>query len=177
MGSSYVAKNPRPGSRPDRREKMTVHVNPGDNAKYLTHALNMFDWKRVDFYDPDKVMERTVAYFQACADDDMKPSVEGLALAYGVDRRRVWELANNVGFKNVPEESKEVVKKAYIVLTAQMANYLQDGKINPVAAIWLMKNNMNYEDKSEVVVSPNNPLGEQKTAAQLEEYIDAIDSD
>lgn len=176
---AYKAKNPRPGSRPDRKELMSVHVNPGDNSKYLTHNLTMFGWGKVDMYNTDDVRDRTIQYFQLCANDDMKPSVAGLALAYGIDRRRIWEIANKTGscYKNVPEEVQDTVKKAYIVLNAQMEDYLQDGKINPVAAIWLMKNNMGYEDKKEVVVAPTNPLGEQKSTAQLEEYIDAIDAE
>ena len=40
-------------------------------------------------------------------------------------------------------------------LTAQMEDYMQNGKINPVSGIFLMKNNMGYQDKQEVVVTPN----------------------
>ena len=40
------------------------------------------------------------------------------------------------------------------LLTQTMA----DGKINPVAAIFLLKNNHSYKDQTDVVVTPNNPL-------------------
>jgi hypothetical protein len=39
------------------------------------------------------------------------------------------------------------------MMTQTMAN----GKINPVAAIFLLKNNHGYKDQTEVVVTPNNP--------------------
>lgn len=56
----------------------------------------------------------------------------------------------------------------------QMENYMQNGKINPVAGIFLMKNNMDYQDKSEVVLTPNSPLGDQKTPEELQQqYIEA----
>lgn len=36
-----------------------------------------------------------------------------------------------------------------------------NGKINPVSGIFLMKNNFEYQDKSEVVLTPNNPFGDE----------------
>jgi hypothetical protein len=34
-------------------------------------------------------------------------------------------------------------------------NYMQNGKINPVSGIFLGKNNFGYQDKTEMVVTPN----------------------
>ena len=54
---------------------------------------------------------------------------------------------------------------------------MQNGKINPVSGIFLMKNNFGYQDKSEVVLTPNNPLGETIDKRTLEEkYLDALPS-
>ena len=36
-----------------------------------------------------------------------------------------------------------------------MENYMQNGKINPVSGIFLMKNNFGYQDKTEYVLTPN----------------------
>ena len=44
---------------------------------------------------------------------------------------------------------------------------MQNGKINPVAGIFLMKNNMNYTDQQEVVLKPDNPLGERADPEKL----------
>lgn len=56
-----------------------------------------------------------------------------------------------------------------------MENYMQNGKINPVAGIFLMKNNMGYQDKQEVVVTPNQQLGEQIPAEALEKkYLEDV---
>ena len=170
-----VAKKKR--TRPDRSEAMSVHTEPGENTKYLNHSLHMWDWQKVDFQDNNAVMERTRQYFQLCADDDMKPSVEGLALAYGINRRTLWRYANGVDCGHIPDLCKDTIKKAYVVLNAQMADYMQNGKINPVTGIFLMKNNMGYEDKTEMVVTPNQPLGDQKQPEQLEEYLNTIDSE
>ena len=36
-----------------------------------------------------------------------------------------------------------------------MENYAASGKINPVMAIFMMKNHWNYQDKTEYVLTPN----------------------
>ena len=36
-------------------------------------------------------------------------------------------------------------------------NYMQNGKINPVSGIFLGKNNFGYQDKQEMVLTPNQP--------------------
>jgi hypothetical protein len=48
-----------------------------------------------------------------------------------------------------------------------MEDFMQNGKINPVSGIFLMKNNMGYTDQQEVVLTPNNPLGEKTSERQL----------
>ena len=68
----------------------------------------------------------------------------------------------------VPAESRNLIKKAYQVLNAQMENYMQNGKINPVAGIFLMKNNMGYVDKQEMVLTPNQQLGDQVSPEDLQ---------
>lgn len=105
----------------------------------------------------------------------MKPSVAGLALGFGIDRRTLWKWINGVQSDFVAAESRVTLKKAYQILTAQMENYMQNGKINPVAGIFLMKNNMDYQDKQEVVLTPNQPLGDQASEKELEKkYIEDV---
>ena len=150
-------------TRPDRKEALSVHTEPGDNRKYLEHSMVMLDWPDVNVREPEQVKERMGMYFALCAQDDMKPSVAGMALAFGVDS------------KTLPPESRNLVKKAYQLLNAQMENYMQNGKINPVAGIFLMKNNMGYADKQEVVLTPNQQLGDQVPAEDLEKkYLEDV---
>lgn len=158
-----------------KRPDSTVQAEPGDNRKYLEHNLKMWNWPSVDMKKPEDVHERVTLYFQTCADDDMKPSVAGLALAFGIDRRTLWKWINGIQSDFVAAESRDALKKAYQILTAQMENYMQNGKINPVAGIFLMKNNMGYQDKQEVVVTPNQQLGEQIPAETLEKkYLEDV---
>ena len=162
-------RKPRPEQQPQ--------TEPGDNTKYLSHTLAMWDWPRLTFTDNDAIKERTKQYFELCAQDDMKPSVEGLAIAYGIDRRMLWKYANGVESAFIPDICRVTLKKAYAVINGMMANYMQNGKINPVAGIFLMKNNMGYTDQTEVVLTPNQPLGGTPDQKQLvEKYMEAIET-
>lgn len=161
--------------RPDRTTAMSVQTKPGDNRKYLQHTMRMWNWPEVDMREPEQVAERIEQYFGICIEDDMKPSVAGLACAFGVDRKTIWAWANGVDSKTLPTESRNLIKKAYQNLNAQMENYMQNGKINPVAGIFLMKNNMGYADKQEVVLTPNQQLGDQVPAEDLEKkYLEDV---
>ena len=163
------------GTGGNKRPDSTTQLQPGDNRKYLTHDLRMWDWPDVNMKEPEQVKARIGQYFQICAEDDMKPSVAGMALAFGVDRRTLWKWVNGIECAYIPAESRDSLKKAYQFLNAQMENYMQNGKINPVAGIFLMKNNMGYVDKQEMVLTPNQQLGDQVPAEDLEKkYLEDV---
>ena len=46
-----------------------------------------------------------------------------------------------------------------------------NGKINPVSGIFLGRNHWGYQDKIDLVVTPNNPLSDALNQKQLEERI------
>lgn len=167
-----VAKQKRPG----KSAQMQPQTNPGDNAKYIRHSLRIAKLDKVDLSDSQAVEDRMYEYFTICEEDDMKPSVAGLALAFDIDRRRLWEIREGKTGKN-PAVS-ETLKKAMKLLDLQMVDYMQNGKINPVSGIFLMKNNFGYADKQEIVVTPNNPLGEVGDIKQIEQrYRDSVPID
>ena len=49
-----------------------------------------------------------------------------------------------------------------------MNDYMQNGKINPVSGIFLMKNNLGYTDKQEVIVTPKKTLDGDMTRSPEE---------
>ena len=162
--------------RPDLSEKQTVQTEPGDNRKYILHSLRLADLPKVNLTSVEEVAQRIKDYFTICAEDDMKPSVAGLALAMDIDRRYLWEIRE--GKKGKTPEVADTLKKAMKILDLQMVDYMQNGKINPVSGIFLMKNNFGYADKQEVVLTPNSPLGDTKDQKELEEqYLDSVVDD
>ena len=144
------------------RPQQTAQLDPGENTKYLNHSLAMMKWKKPDMKSVEAVQERMLNYFQLCADNDMKPSFAGMALAFGVDRTTMWKWCSGGGdIKPLAPEIRKKKKKGQQLLNAQMEDYMQNGKINPVSGIFLMKNNMGYTDQQEVVLRPDSPLGEK----------------
>lgn len=156
--------------RPKKSEQMSVQTKPGDNTKYLTNAMRIANLPKIDTKDTAQLQARIEKYFNICAEDDMKPSVAGLALAIGVDRKTIWQWTQSEN-----SDRSNTIKRAYAVLDLMMNDYMQNGKINPVSGIFLMKNNFGYQDKQDVVITPNNPLGEKVDRKQLEnKYIESV---
>ena len=96
----------------------------------------------------------------------MKPTVSGMALALGVDRKTLYDWSRG-NYRDVTHSP--IVKKAMNVLDALWEDYMMNGKINPVSGIFLGKNHFGYTDKQEIVVKPENPLGEQKSPDEIKQ--------
>lgn len=154
-----------------KRPDSTVQAMPGDNAKYTAHNLMLYRLKPVSFESAEEIEERTETYFEICQQNDMKPSVAGYALSLGISRQELWNIVSGKRVK--PDAVLDLLKRAYLVLNAQMEDYMQNGKINPVSGIFLMKNSFQYQDKQEIQVSANQHDAE--SPEQLaSKYADAI---
>ena len=141
-------------------ETLAPVTEPGDNAKYIGVSLQLFNLPSIDLHKPELVQARLSEYFQIHIDADLKPTVAGMAMALGIDRRRLWEIKTGASTSNrwveeLPTITKDSIKKAYDFLETLWENYMHNGKINPVSGIFLGKNNFGYQDKTEYVVTPN----------------------
>jgi hypothetical protein len=137
-----------------------LNVEAGDNTKYVLLGARLFNLPSIDLKDPQQVNDRLNEFFQIHAEADMKPTVAGMGMALGLDRRRLWEIkTGNYGtqraMEDLPTLTKDSIKKAYEYMEILWENYMQNGKINPVSGIFLGKNNFGYQDKTEMVVTPN----------------------
>lgn len=141
-------------------ETLAPVTEPGDNAKYLAVGLKLFNLPAIDLKDSEQVGERLEEFFRIHAEADMKPTVSGMGMALGVDRRRLWEIKSGAMIGghtpiDLPTLTVDYIKKAYNYMEILWENYMQNGKINPVSGIFLGKNNFGYQDKTEYVVTPN----------------------
>lgn len=138
-------------------ETLAPVTEPGDNAKYIGVSLQLFNLPTIDLHDPEQVQARLTEYFQIHVEADLKPTVVGMAMALGIDRRRLWEIRADVPHRNqeLPTLTRDSIKKAYDFMENLWENYMNNGKINPVSGIFLGKNNFGYQDKTEYVVTPN----------------------
>ena len=153
-----VKKKPRGGN--NILTDAALNVAPGDNTKYVMLGARLFNLPPIDLHDPEQVNDRLNEFFQIHAEADMKPTVSGMGMALGLDRRRLWEIkSGNYGTQralaDLPTLTKDSIKRAYEYMEILWENYMQNGKINPVSGIFLGKNNFGYQDKTEYVVTPN----------------------
>lgn len=181
--SEQIIKRGRPkGTGGNKRQDLSWSGNkelkPGDNSKFLRHALASWDLPPIDISDAKQVAQRIEWFFRHCEEDDMKPTVAGLCNAIGIDRQTFYNWG--VGKYRNSESSAhlDLVKKARNVLEELWEDYMLGGKINPVTGIFLGKNHFGYADKQEVVLTPNSPLGDTKDTKEIEErYIESVVDD
>ena len=137
---------------------MTIQQN------IMEQSLTLMNLPNIDLNDPEQVRERIDYYFRLVTSNGNRPTVAGLGLALnGMDRKRLWEIrTGNFGNTRgevaaLPKTVTDLIKKAYKTMEELWENYMQTGRINPVSGIFLGKNNFGYQDKQDVVITPNNP--------------------
>ena len=153
--------------RPDKAEEWKLHTEPGELGQMIQNAMAIYNLPEIDTNNEEQVRERIGVYFKLCAEREMKPSVSGMAMALGVDRMTLWKWVNGAT-PSKPKGVIDTVKKAYHILNFMIEEYMQNGKINPVSGIFLMKNNFGYRDQTVVVVTPNQVNADVPTQAEIE---------
>lgn len=125
--------------------------------------------------DDDDCAERINKYFADCAKHGEIPKIENLSLCLGTTRQNVWNWANG---KNCSEVRTRMIQRAKDILSAIDAELVSTGKIPQVVYIFRAKNFYDMRDQQDVVIAPNNPLGESMTTEQLtEKYSTLIEID
>jgi hypothetical protein len=182
LGGEIVKRGRPKGTGGNERKDLSWSGNkelqPGDNSKFLRHALASWDLPPIDISDASQVAQRIEWFFSHCAEDDMKPTVTGLCNALGIDRSTFYRWGTGEFRKGETSDHYTLVKKARNILEELWEDYMLNGKINPVTGIFLGKNHFGYADKQEVVLTPNSPLGDTKDTKELEErYIESVVDD
>lgn len=127
-------------------------TEPGDNNKFLSHALAVHSLPPIDTRDPVQVKQRIDEYFGLCVADDIKPTVKGFLNSLRVAKSTLWEWKQG-NYRAGTHQA--IICEAYDILEALWEDYMMNGKINPVSGIFLGKNNFGYQDKQEYVLTPN----------------------
>lgn len=179
-----IKKKPRGGNSP------VIGMNgydlePGDNTKFLSLNIELFNMESIDMHDEEAVAKRLEEYFALYAKHDVKPTVAGMAMALnGMNRKTLWGITHDApiggrgNYSTLPQNVTRIIKKAYFLLENLWESYATSGKINPVTAIFLAKNNFGYQDKTECVLTPNTQQDNNYDADDIRSryLIDSADS-
>ena len=174
-------KKPRGGNNWLKPENM-LELQDGDNTKFMTVQMALLNMPTIDMNDEETVQERLNEYFALYAQYDMKPTVAGMGIALnGMPRQTLRAIAKDLptgssGYKTaLPSEVSALIKKAYFLLENLWESYMNSGKVNPVAGIFLGKNNYGYQDKTEYVLTPNTNQDNDYNADEIRERYIAAD--
>jgi len=159
--------------RPDLSELQTPNTEPGEISRMLSQTLTISSWPPIDTDDADQVINRINQYHQYCVSQDMKPSVVGMAMAIGVDRTTLWKWENGVE-SNKPLQVRNMLKKGREINELMLDQLMQNGKLNPVTGIFLLKNHHGYKDQQDVVITPNNPVDSMDPSQARQKYVQAL---
>lgn len=157
-------------------------VEPGDNARFMTVQMAIFNMPDIDMENVEEVQARLNEFFALYTAHDMKPTVAGMALCLnGMSRQTLGSIAHDrptggAGYKTaLPPEVAATIKKAYKLMENLWETYMTSGKVNPVAGIFLGKNNYGYQDKTEYVLTPNQQSDSDYSADEIRERYIAAD--
>lgn len=166
---------PRGGNNWLKPENM-LSLEDGDNTKFMTVQMALLNLSDIDMENPEEVQNRLNEYFALYAQYDMKPTVAGMAIALnGHNRQWLYAVTHDVasggaGYKiALPPSVAVLIKKAYFLLENLWESYMNSGKVNPVAGIFLGKNNYGYQDKTEYVLTPNQQSDNDYSADEIRE--------
>ncbi len=128
-------------------------------AKCIGNNLAFFNVGLNPVKSDEELCERINYFFSECEKTQQLPTIEKMCLAIGYDRTTIfdWESGRRGGFSSI---TADIIKKAKHILAGIDAELAQEGKIQPVVYMFRSKNFYGMADKQELVVTPNNPLGD-----------------
>ena len=112
----------------------------------------------------EECAERIERYFEGCAERGELPRWENLALSLGVTRACCWNWATG---KQCSSARTKMMQRAKDILASIDADLVMRGKIPQVVYVFRSKNFYEMRDQQDMVITPNNPLGDAKTNEQL----------
>lgn len=176
MARTVGAKDTKPrqkaaaGSKPSDKSPIIQDHNPdlpeGYNTRRIRFMQAILPTEPLDRDDVEEMERRFAFYLEMCAQWDMKVGNMAAYAAIGIDKADAYEWSN----RNLGNPARTAfIKKVQKVCAMYREGLMEDGKVNPVTGIFWQKNYDGMKDQTEMVLTPNNPLGEQKDMKALEQ--------
>ncbi len=136
-------------------------LEPGQMGKMISAMEELRQLPKINYDNPDELRERINQYFEWTIEKDMRPGIEMLALAIGVDRTTLWRWNCNGGTKG------QIIGQARQVIAALMEQWGLTGKINPTTLCFVMKNHFGYADEFTLKAVQENKLDSLPTKEEV----------
>jgi len=118
------------------------------NTQVISHIANVNKITKPLLDNPNSIRLCINTYMTMCQKDGIRPSVSGLSLAIGVSRMTLLKWANG----ETRLQNQEVITQALQMIEVFVETSMETGKMNPVPALFLLKNNHNYHDESVIKI-------------------------
>lgn len=122
----------------------------------------------------EEIQARVDEFLLECFTTGQRVTVEKLALALGTTRKTLNEWENGNG---CTVRCRDIIKSTKEYLAAFDADLATSGKMNPVPYIFRAKNYYGMKDTQDVVLTPNQPLGDQRSAEEIAQTYAALPED
>lgn len=130
---------------------------PGNNSKSIRTALIGMRLPAIDISNPRHVEKRINDYLEYCIQNDNIPSIPGMAVWLGVCPDTVHDWKNGRLRKSTHQE---LIRKYATIIEQVTLEGSLNNSLNVGGAIFALKNGFGYKDTQDIVITPNNPLGD-----------------
>ena len=158
-GSNRIKTGRKPGTKDlVPRKKRTdnniqAQIPPDDKQIIVQYNKELFCLGKLQNpNDEEEVRNRVLSYFSISEQYQQVPTVAGLALALGIDRRTLWTWMEQKSGTIKNPAVLDTLKRVYDLIASQYEGLLTQGKIVPVAGFFLMQNNFGYKNQTDHVV-------------------------
>lgn len=142
-------------------------LKPGEMSALIAHMEELRSLPAVR--EPGEVRARVKWFFQWCADGEVRPGVELLALSLGCTRQTLLNWQYEGGVRG------EVITAAKQAIAALTEQWGLTGKLNPAAFCFILKNHFNYVDSMVIDTLQNQGNRPQQSREQIaDKYKDAL---
>ena len=138
-------------------------LEEGYNTRFISFMMEIMPSEPLDYTDVPEMERRFNHYLQKCSEWDMKITNQGAYVAIGIDKGTAWDWIN----RSTNKERSDFVKKVQKICGWYREGLMSENKLNPVVGIFWQKNYDGFKDQQEVVLTPNNPLGDETNAEEL----------
>ena len=148
-----------------------------DNRKYIRESLLMWDLPPIDIADPEAVQERGEWYINHyCRENNLRPGVEGLCLAWGISRRTFSGWASGA---HRSQTHTQIARRFKTYLESMLVSDMMEGRISPTVGIFFLKAHHGYKDRFDLELSQGQPVTEAPTSPEelAEKYAPPVAGD